>query len=243
MEEWVGAKPQHFAPPRRRIGILQSDPKTEFLVPPQGLLTYTNVGLAAVQGKKHYEEKFGVPMGDRKPCIHTVLRPPRPPERIQSMKYIKPEYSKAPPRAEKAHIPQLLSNTQQPEFSIHTRTIRTVSGDRIRDIASTEYDFHKTQMGRKRVVSDQRNGLPLSSQGDKAYNAVECGPGFFKDEGLVSRASFRPRLPLHVKGAANSYGNLLSYEASNPPRKKWSKRMQEEAATEEQSALNSLLEW
>lgn len=243
MGEWEGAKGHHFGPPRKRIGTFQSDQKTEFQVPPQGLLTYTCAGLAPIQGRKHYEEKFGVPMGERKPCIQKVIRPPRPPERVQSMKYIKPEYSQVPPRAEKAHIPPILSISGRPEFPIHTRTVRTASGGRVRDFTSSEYDFHKTQMGRKQLVSDQRNGLPLNAQGDKAYNVSEYAPGFFKDEGLFPRTSFQPRLPMHVKGAASSYGKLLSYEASAPPRKKWSQRQQEETATEDQIALNSLLEW
>lgn len=243
MEEWAGAKAQHFVPPRKRIGTSQADQKAEFLAPAQGLLTYTHAGLAVIQGRKHYEEKFGVPMGERKPCIQKVVRPPRPPERVQSMKYIKPEYAPVPPRAEKAHIPPVLTVSGRPEFPIHTRTVRTVSGDRVRDFTSTEYDFHKTQMGRKQLVCDLRNGLPVSSQGDKAYNVAEYAPGFFREEGLFSRTSFRPRLPMHVKGAASSYGKLQSYEATGPARKKWSQRQKEETATEDQTAINSLLEW
>ena len=182
-------------------------------------------------------------MGDRKPCIQKVALPPRPPERVQSMKYIKPKYSEVPPRAEKAHVTQIQTISRRPEFPIHTRTVRTVSGVRVRDLTSTEYDFHKTQLGRKQLVSDPRNGLPLLSQGDKAYNTPQCAPGFFKDEGLFSRSSFRPRLPMHVKGAASSYGNLQSFEATNPPRKKWSDRVREELMVEEETAINSLLEW
>lgn len=40
---------------------------------------------------------------------------------------------------------------------------------------------------KKRVhtIYDQRNGLPLSSLGDKVYKAPEYLPGFFKDGGLI----------------------------------------------------------
>jgi hypothetical protein len=43
-------------------------------------------------------------------------------------------------------------------------------------------------MGNKKRVNtlyDQRNGMNLTSLGDKIYKAPEYVPGFFKDGGLI----------------------------------------------------------
>ena len=159
------------------------------------------------------------------------------------MKYIKPDFTDAPPRPERAHIKQALSVSSKPENPVHTRTVRTASGERIRDLTTQEYDFHRTQMGRKRLVDDVRNGLPMSYKGDKSYNTPEYATGFFREEGLFPRTAYQPRLPVHVKGSANSYSAIQSYESTRPQRKKWSQRMQEAAQAENQTALSSLLEW
>lgn len=39
---------------------------------------------------------------------------------------------------------------------------------------------------RVQTIYDQRNGLPLSSLGDKIYKAPEYVTGFFKEGGLIT---------------------------------------------------------
>lgn len=50
-----------------------------------------------------------------------------------------------------------------------------------------EYSQEGKMGMKKRVhtIYDQRNGMPLSSLGDKIYKAPEYVPGFFKEGGLI----------------------------------------------------------
>lgn len=50
-----------------------------------------------------------------------------------------------------------------------------------------EYKVEAKMQGKVRVKTlyDQRNGLPMSSLGDKVYKAVEYQTGFFKEGGLI----------------------------------------------------------
>lgn len=48
-------------------------------------------------------------------------------------------------------------------------------------------------MGTKKRIQtmyDQRNGVPLTSLGDKIYKAPEYMPGFYKDGGLVVGSTY-----------------------------------------------------
>ena len=53
--------------------------------------------------------------------------------------------------------------------------------------SSNEYNQEKVMTQKKRIKNlyDQRNGLPLTSLGDKVYKHPDYTPGFFKEGGLI----------------------------------------------------------
>jgi hypothetical protein len=46
---------------------------------------------------------------------------------------------------------------------------------------------------------DQRNGVPLSSLGDKIYKCPEYQTDFFKDGGLITGSTYISFLPITLK--------------------------------------------
>ena len=55
-----------------------------------------------------------------------------------------------------------------------------------------EYNQEKVMGTKKRINTfyEMRNGLPVSSLGDKIYKAPDYQPGFFRDGGLVAGSTY-----------------------------------------------------
>jgi hypothetical protein len=110
-----------------------------------------------------------------------------------------------------------------------------------------EYDFHKTQMGRKIRINDhetQRNGLEVRALGDKSYKKPEHSTGFYKEGGLISGSTISSRIPHQGKSAANNdFATVLSYEATRPKRNKWKDRERQLKEEEDNDAMRQLIEW
>ena len=68
---------------------------------------------------------------------------------------------------------------------------------------TTEVEFGiKRKLG---TTEQRRNGIGLRCPGDKSYAAVECSPGYFKEEGLVPGACIaEPRKEFKARTAAQA---------------------------------------
>ena len=92
---------------------------------------------------------------------------------------------------------------------------------------------------------DQRNGLPLTSLGDKNYKHPEYQPGFFKDGGLVAGSTNKLRIASGGSGKTIDFysGLKLDQGPLNPGRKTWSQAVKEQQLNEELDAVGSLRDW
>ena len=103
-------------------------------------------------------------------------------------------------------------------------------------------------MGKKARVNslyDQRNGLPMTSLGDKIYKHPDYTPGFFKDGGLIAGSTNQARTKASGNGKAIDFysGLKLDQGPLNPSRKTWTQAVKEQRLNEELDAVNSLKDW
>ena len=92
---------------------------------------------------------------------------------------------------------------------------------------------------------NQRNGLPLTSLGDKNYKHPEYQPGFFKDGGLVAGSTNKLRIASGGSGKTIDFysGLKLDQGPLNPSRKTWTQAVKEQQLNEELDAVGSLKDW
>jgi outer membrane biogenesis lipoprotein LolB len=97
----------------------------------------------------------------------------------------------------------LRQKEEKPAKKVNEKGTHGKSGciyEELRGIATFSHHNRKTQgefelegkLGEKKrikTIYEQRNGLPMSSLGDKVYKAVEYQSGFFKEGGLVVGSS------------------------------------------------------
>jgi len=76
---------------------------------------------------------------------------------------------------------------------------------------------------------DQRNGLPMTSLGDKVYKHPDYTPGFFKDGGLIAGSTNHARAKASGNGKAIDFysGLKLDQGPLNPSRKTWTQAVKE----------------
>ena len=148
-------------------------------------------------------------------------------------------------RPEKRHIQfEPLPRNEKP---LHMKMIYAEeAAQRVQDVPSSEYDFHKMQMGFKQRVPDllcKRNQLSYTSLGDKPYKAVERSDEFYRDGGLVAGSTNVSRLPHQNRLSSNDFATVNSYEATNPARTRWAERRQHDAKHEDYEAVHALSQW
>ena len=70
---------------------------------------------------------------------------------------------------------------------------------------------------------EQRNGLPMSSLGDKNYKHPDYTPNFFKEGGLIAGSTNQLRMKSGGNGKAIDFysGLKLDQGPLNPNRKTW----------------------
>ena len=92
---------------------------------------------------------------------------------------------------------------------------------------------------------DQRNGLPLTSLGDKNYKHPEYQTGYFKDGGLIVGSTNKLRMASGGSGKAIDFysGLKLDQGPLNPNRKTWAEAVKEQQLNEELDAVGSLKDW
>lgn len=240
-EEWEGKNSLKFRGSKRVLL-----PKPEPLIDFKGLLGETNIGLEQLNGKKHFEPKASKTVNDWRPCFKKSDKI-EVPAYSTGIKKLEPEYSKVRPRAEKRHILQGETEEFGPEYRIHMKTVFINTGQRIQELATSEYDFRVSQMGRKIRIEDekaQRNGLGVIAPGDKPYKKPEHSSGFYKEEGLVTGSTISKRVQNQGKSAANNdFATVLSYDATNPSRTKWKDREKAQKNSEDTEAMRQLIEW
>ena len=76
---------------------------------------------------------------------------------------------------------------------------------------------------------DQRNGLPMTSLGDKNYKNPDYTPDFFKDGGLIAGSTNQLRMKSSGNGKAIDFysGLKLDQGPLNPGRKTWTQAVKE----------------
>lgn len=98
--------------------------------------------------------------------------------------------------------------------------------------STAEWNTEKQMTQKKRInnMYDQRNGLPLTSLGDKNYKHPEYQPGFFKDGGLVAGSTNKLRIASGGSGKTIDFysGLKLDQGPLNPGRKTWSQAVKEQ---------------
>lgn len=92
---------------------------------------------------------------------------------------------------------------------------------------------------------DQRNGLPMTSLGDKNYKNPDYTPDFFKEGGLIAGSTNQLRMKSSGNGKAIDFysGLKLDQGPLNPGRKTWTQAVKEQRLNEELDAVNSLKDW
>lgn len=240
MSQWPGAMSQRFAPTRKILSTSHSAMESEFQSPVTGLLIPREKAGRWEAEKRHYEETYGKASQERRLCFHkTASLVTLSHER--GLKHLSPTFTEAPQRAERLHIKQEFPESGP--WRLHMHMIKNEAGYRPQDLPSLDYDFHKTRLGRKKRVEDLRNGLPVSSLGDKIYGAVEFAPQFFKQEGLAPTCTYRRRVKAADKGAAGVFETVQSYAATNPARMTWRERIAKQEAEGSQKDIDDLIAW
>ena len=102
-----------------------------------------------------------------------------------------------------------------------------------------------TQKQRIKSLYDQRNGLPMTSLGDKNYKHPDYTPGFFKDGGLIPGSTNQLKLKSGGNGKSIDFysGLKLGGGPLNPGRKTWTQAVKEQQLNEELDAVGSLKDW
>ena len=105
--------------------------------------------------------------------------------RAKGAKKVDIQFTEMKPRAEKKHIEPKESETYE-DASIGKRTFIEHNRKTI-----NEYNLDNCIGNKKRIetIYDMRNGMPLSSLGDKIYKRPDYAPGFFKEGGLAVGSS------------------------------------------------------
>lgn len=81
-------------------------------------------------------------------------------------------------------------------------------------MTSAEWNTEKqmTQKHRIKTMYDQRNGLPLTSLGDKNYKHPEYLPNFFKEGGLIAGSTNQLRMASGGSGKAIDFYSGLKID-------------------------------
>lgn len=211
-QEWEGQQPQKFKG-GKLVDRLRS---TQINFAP-GLLGETSNGLGKLKGKRHYESQAEIKINKWKSCIKTIKEPQRKPEQPRRFSSLGPIITESKPRPERKHI-QVSSSKEGSYLPHHTKIVRTDKGFRVQDLPTDEFDFHKTQMGLKKRVTDllnMRNTLPQKSAGDKPYKKPEYSNKFYHEGGLVIGSTNINRFKHQGKSVSNNdFATVVSYEAT-----------------------------
>lgn len=211
-QEWDGQAPQKFKGGKLVDGI--KSPQTSFT---PGLLGETSNGLERLKGKRHYESTSEVKINSWKPCIKTIRELHRSPEKPRRFSSLGPIITAKKLRPERKHI-QISPSKESSHLPNHTKMVIADNGFRVQDLPATEFDFHKSQMGLKKRVTDlldMRNSLPQKSLGDKSYKKPERSTNFYHEGGLVIGSSNIERLKHQGKSVSNNdFATVISYEAT-----------------------------
>jgi hypothetical protein len=84
-------------------------------------------------------------------------------------------------RAERRHVEPNPSGSYE-DLEIGRKTYIHHNRKTIDEYATEKVMGKKVRVG---TLYDQRNGVPLTSLGDKIYKAPEYMPGFYKEGGLI----------------------------------------------------------
>ena len=238
--EWQGQTSQRFKNSRK---ILNPHHDLQNELP--GLLGETNLGLEVLKGRRHFETTECETVKEWKPCFKKTtaeLIPTKP----SGIKKLDPTFSEVKPRPERKHVTQNFPS-DGPEYKIHMKTVLSEAGKRIQDNETEEFDFHRTQIGKKvRVegLEKLRNGLDVKALGDKPYKKPEHSTGFYREGGLINGSTNVNKVPHQGKNAgSNDFATVLSYEATNPKRTKWKDRERKMKEDEDSEAIRQLIEW
>lgn len=216
--------------------------ETEFQSPVSGLLALREK--AGKTGneieKRHFEERYGKASLERRLCFHKTASLVTL-SHEKGLKHLSPAFTEAPRRAERLHLQQ--DFPQPGPWRLHMHMVRNEEGHRPQDQPSLDLNFHASMLGRKRRVEDQRNGLPVSSLGDKVYGAVEYAPGFFQQEGLAPALTYHRRVKAADKSAAGVFETVQSYSATSPLRLTWRERLAKQEEAGMAKDMQDLLVW
>ena len=174
-------------------------------------------------GRRHFDAKHGQ-QKDWKPSMRTGLTPKGKGDPKSGVKHIdfKPIEGKGQP--ERLHIQPKNPSLQGPGHEVYDQ-----KGLRPFEYANQkstgEYNQEKvmTQKQRIKTLVEQRNGLPMSSLGDKNYKHPDYTPNFFKDGGLIAGSTNQLRMKSGGNGKAIDFysGLKLDQGPLNPNRKTW----------------------
>jgi len=192
-----------------------------------------------ILGRKHFEPAFGLPV---KPKFCLKVYPDKhnrgttQEDTASSVKKI----SYIPPQKRYGHRErQHLHSRESRHHDYNKTSTRTFSEA---NHASHREHFLEKEMGQKSAVGDlydMRNGLAVTSLGDKAYKNPEYSGTFYKDGGLIAGSSIQER-----KAKPDSYTlpKHITFPL-NPDRVTWKDKEKFEMIGEEKKAVRELDDW
>lgn len=134
-------------------------------------------------------------------------------------KYIDFAPTTEPPRKEKLHISMGECNQEKVERGIKTF-------DEANGPSRHSYDVEEKLQRKARVLglTDQRNGLGVTSLGDKSYKYPEYASNFYKEGGLIVGSSNAGRKKSSVK-AASDFDTLKIVSLTKP---NWNEKVKQD---------------
>lgn len=132
--------------------------------------------------------------------------------------------TEAKPRAQRTHFEEKISGSYEDD-EVGLKTFVQHNRRSMNEYLNTDL------MGRKKLIvfEETRNGIPVSSLGDKKYKAVQYSERFFHEGGLVTGSTHQAK----IKSAGNAkaidfYAGLKIDGPLNKDRIKWTDRIKKE---------------
>lgn len=174
-------------------------------------------------GKAHFESRFSatkefrpsckiIPHMDR--CPEDVVIPKRGPQ-LHTLKFT--SYN---PYRDRRHLTDKdLTRIDSSLISNGKKIVMMDDRHQRSQFRSSEGSMETTFNRKQRVdIDSRRNGVGVAHAGDKSYKTPEHAPGYFKDGGLISGSSIRPRPERGLKSceqtdtASKSIRSLTAHE-------------------------------
>ena len=178
-------------------------------------------------------------MKDWQPSIRIIKNPITTDSKPSGVKAVPEPVPKNKPRPEARHLRP--ATTGHWEFR---STLKQVEFDGVnaKDQKSGHYSFEKG-LGMKLRASglrQMRNGIGISTCGDKPYGNPEYSTNFYKLDGVVSGQNICQRPKTQSLIGATDFHDLRSYANINPDRTLWKDRVRNDRRNSEIADVEAL---